>query len=106
MADVMRIARRRTGRGIKYPVALLLLSPALLPGADLQQHIRQIAAETAGCSRDYPCLVEVRQQDGGYAVHVRRSAGIDRHGILQFTTSSTWLRFDLAGKLLGIAPTP
>ena len=105
MVDAVRIARRWTGRRI-VPAVLLLMSPVLLQGAELQQLIRQVAAEQAGCSRDYPCLLEVRQQDDGFAVHVRRSAGIDRHGVLQFTTSSTWLRFDLAGELLRIAPTP
>lgn len=106
MGDAWYIACRRTGRVSLYSAVLLLTSPATLSGADLQKQVREAAADRSGCSRNHPCLIDVRQQDDGFAVHVRRSAGIDRHGVLQFTTSSTWLRFDLAGELLGIAPTP
>jgi hypothetical protein len=97
------VARRVKGRRW---LVLLLVYPPLLAADAMQQQLREQAAQVAGCDRNYPCLVDIQLRQGGYAVHVRRSAGISQHGILQFTTSSTWLQFDDSGGLVSKTPTP
>ena len=85
-------------------IALLLSGNAL--ASSTYEKVTIYAAKQAKCSKQNPCLVKVHKLKNSYSVSVAKSASITNYGMLTFTTSMLWVKFDNDGNFISATPTP